>query len=491
MERRIFGIETEFGCLVRDRDLGTPEEVVDLVRDHAFYRERLGVIDLHARDYAFEPARAGGFLRNGGRLYVDAVGSHEEYATPECTDLLDLVAHERAGRMLLQSLLESAGIAEAASFHNNAIDHFGGHTFGSHENYLIEVDEHSFAPALARLLPFLVTRQIFAGSGRVGGHRLARPSSRANVMMLTEHEADYVWVSNFYGVELDKSVDFQLSQRADHIVRTISSRVRFNRAIINPKWDSFYNYANLHRLHILFGESNMSEYATWLKVGTTCIVLHLVEEGIAPEGMELAEPLDALRWVSRDPRMRWIVQLLDGRTIGAVDLHRAYLDAAHGRLRGRDEQLDAVMVEWERTLNDLERDPLSTSDRLDWSAKRSLYERYMAETGAGWHDDALQSLDLEYHNTDPAVSLAAGLEDAGELRRLLTDDRVRDAMQRPPENTRAFARGLVVDRLLASPGARYVIDWDAIVLDRNRVLEMRNPFHTYEKEALRLCASLL
>src|SRR5579875_1957417 len=161
------------------------------------------------------------------------------------------------------------------SFHNNSIDHFGGHTFGCHENYLVQLEDRFFTDALSSLLPFLVTRQIFAGVGRVGGHRLTRPSSKNNIMTLSEHEVDYVWVSNFYGVEIDPTVNFQLSQRADHIVKTISSRVRFNRAIINPKWDSYYSYSNLHRLHVLFGESNMSEYALMLKVGTTCLVLDL------------------------------------------------------------------------------------------------------------------------------------------------------------------------------------------------------------------------
>src|SRR5947209_4121380 len=339
MDRRIFGIETEFGCMVREPSIGTVEEVVEAVKDHAFYEKKLGVIDLHARDYAFEPARAGGFLRNGGRLYIDAVGSHEEYATPECMDLIDLVAHDRAGRAILQSILDDLELADVVSFHNNAIDHFGGHTFGCHENYLVQIEDRFFTDALSHLLPFLVTRQIFAGIGRVGGHRLTRPSSKNNIMTLGEHEVDYVWVSNFYGVEIDPTVEFQLSQRADHIVKTISSRVRFNRAIINPKWDSYYSYSNLHRLHILFGESNMSEYALMLKIGATCAVLDLIEEGCVPEEIEVMDPLDTLRTVSRDQKMKWIVKLRNGKTIPAIDLQRRYLAAAKKHLRRRDPQL--------------------------------------------------------------------------------------------------------------------------------------------------------
>src|SRR5438552_16803090 len=133
MDRRIFGIETEFGCMVRDPVVGSSEDIVEKVKDYAFYDKKLGVIDLHARDYTFEPARAGGFLVNGGRLYIDAVGSHEEYATPECSGIFDLAAQEKAGHRLLQRALDCLDVAGDVSFHNNSVDHFGGHTFGCHE----------------------------------------------------------------------------------------------------------------------------------------------------------------------------------------------------------------------------------------------------------------------------------------------------------------------------------------------------------------------
>src|SRR5580658_1704484 len=428
MEKRIFGIETEFGCMVRDPSVGTSEEVVDLVKNYAFYDKKLGVIDLHARDYAFEPARAGGFLKNGGRLYIDAVGSHEEYATAECSDLLDLVRHDRAGRSLLAGLVAELKLDDAVSFHNNSIDHFGGHTFGCHENYLVQIEDRFFTDALNYLLPFLVTRQIFAGIGRVGAHRLTRPSSKNNIMTIGEHEVDFVWVSNFYGVEIDPTVDFQLSQRADHIVKTISSRVRFNRAIINPKWDSYYSYSNLHRLHILFGESNMSEYACFLKVGTTSLVLDLIEESAMPTDIEIADPLETLRAVSRDCTMNWPVRMRNGQTIPAIELQRRYLDAAKKYLYRKDAQTDLVLQEWETTLDDLERDPLTTADRLDWCAKRVLYQQYIDENGADWQDDVMQSLDLEYHNVDPNNGLFYGLEQAGAMRRMVTDEEVQAAI---------------------------------------------------------------
>jgi len=490
MEKRIFGIETEFGCMVRDPSVGTSEEIVEQVKDYAFYEKKLGVIDLHARDYAFEPARAGGFLKNGGRLYIDAVGSHEEYATAECSDLYDLIRHDRAGRALLSQLLQELQLDEAVSFHNNSIDHFGGHTFGCHENYLVQIEDRFFTDALNYLLPFLVTRQIFAGIGRVGGHRLARPSSKNNIMTLGEHEVDYVWVSNFYGVEIDKTVDFQLSQRADHIVKTISSRVRFNRAIINPKWDSYYSYSNLHRLHILYGESNMSEYALMLKVGTTSLVLDLIEEGIVPQDVEVADPLETLRSISRDPTFRWTVKLRNGKTISAIDLQRRYLDAAKNYMGRKNDQTDMVLTEWEAILDALETDPLSTADRLDWSAKYLLYRDYIQENGVTWQDDIMQSLDLEYHNINPTQGIYYGLEEAGAIRRLVTEEEVQHAITCPPTNTRAAGRGQIITALLDKPNARYVIDWDAIYVERNKQLDLKNPFNTYEKEAARFLKSV-
>ena len=171
MEKRIFGIETEFGCMVRDPSAGTSEDVVEQVKDYAFYEKKLGVIDLHARDYAFEPARAGGFLKNGGRLYIDAVGSHEEYATAECSDLLDLVRHDRAGRMLLSQLVEELHLEDSVSFHNNSIDHFGGHTFGCHENYLVQIEDRFFTGRAFLSAP--VSRH----AANICGHRARRRAS--------------------------------------------------------------------------------------------------------------------------------------------------------------------------------------------------------------------------------------------------------------------------------------------------------------------------
>jgi proteasome accessory factor A len=488
MEQRIVGLETEFGCLVRtdkkSRSVGSAERIVEAVKDHAFLNKRIGLLDMHARDYAFEPARSGGFLVNGGRLYVDAVGSHEEYATPECVTWTDAVAYDRAGRVLLQQLVDDLDLADDVSFYANSVDHFGGHTFGCHENYLVDISASAFRGSLALLMPFLVTRQIFAGVGRVGGHRLNRTDFRKNIMSIGEHDVDTMWVADFYGVEIDNTVDYQLSQRADHIVNVVSSRVRFNRAIINPKRDSYYDYSDLHRLHVLFGEPNMNEYAMWLKVATTCMVLDLMDMGAIPAEVRLDDILGSLKGVSRDTTHKWPVKRTNGTTIGAIDLQRYYLQAAQEYLKGKDEQTDWALREWEETLNGLEADPMSMGDRLDWVAKKQMLLDYMESDGSDWSNDTLHSLDLEYHNINPRTSLYYALQEMDAVTRVCTDEQILRCTHEPPQNTRAKGRAAVISELIKRRWSRYLIDWDWVRVDKDRHLELRNPFHTYDDEAL-------
>jgi proteasome accessory factor A len=343
---RIFGVETEFGCLVADESLGSSEAVVELIKDQIFFEMKLGAIDLHSRDDVFEPAGSGGFLMNGARLYIDAVGSHLEYATAECRTLKDLVANDRAGQRQIVRAIQELGLSDEVSIYNNSVDHFGGHTFGCHENYQVRADDDFLNTTVHLFYPFLATRQIFAGVGRVGGHILTADGIRPNYQEVMDNPVDYIWVSHIYGVEPDDSVHFQLSQRADHIIKTIASRVRFNRALINPKWEHFYSHDGMTRLHLLFGESNQSEFAYMLKVGTTLLMLRLLEDGAIPDDWHLANPLGTLRDVSRDQSYRWIVRMGDGSTMPAVDLQRRYLELAQ-RYRGFDEQTDWTLDSWE------------------------------------------------------------------------------------------------------------------------------------------------
>lgn len=470
---RIFGIETEFGTLV-DPSMGSPEGVVELIKDHVFYDLRLGLIDIHARDEVFEPAESGGFLLNGGRLYIDAVGSHLEYATAECRKLKDIVANDRAGQRTIVRAIKDLGLQDEVDIYNNSIDHFGGHTFGCHENYLVRMTEDFFSHKALLLYAFLVTRQIFAGVGRVGGHILAQ-GGRPNLQEMSENPIDYIWVSQVYNVFSDPSVPFQLSQRSDHIIKTIASRVRFNRAIINPKWEHFYAHDGMHRLHILFGESNQNEYAYALKVGTTSLVLRLIEDGLVPESMQLMEPLIALREVSRDQEYKWPVVMEDGSTSSAIEVQRSYLSLAE-RYRGFDTDTDWVLNEWSSTLEGLESDPLAMGDRLDWVNKRNVVEQYRAAEGLEWGDDALHSVDLEYHNIDPDKSLFY----ATESRRFLDDIDVIDATTDPPQDTRAKGRSALVKKILDKKGPKvYVFDWSGVAVDRNEYVEMPDPFETY------------
>lgn len=475
----IFGVETEFGTLVSDETLGTPEGVVEAIKDFIFYELKLGAIDLHARDDVFEPAQCGGFMLNGSRLYIDAVGSHLEYATAECRSLKDLVANDRAGQRQIVRAIREMDLSDVVDVYNNSVDHFGGHTFGCHENYLIRADDDFLNRSVHLLYPFLVTRQIFSGVGRVGGHILSSNALRPTYQDVIDNPIDYIWVSHVYGVAPDPTVDFQLSQRADHIIKTVASRVRFNRALINPKWEHFYSHQGMTRLHLLFGESNQNEYAYALKVGTTCLVLRLLEDYLVPEKLALAQPLLALREVSRDRDYKWNVSLLKDGKIKATDLQREYLKLAQG-YAGENDQTDWVLREWESILEGLDKDPLALSGKVDWVAKLKIVEQYMESEGVDWQDDSLHSIDLEYHNIDPEKSLFHAFQSMGQTTRFLDDLDIIDAMTEPPSNTRARGRSDLVKRVLSRTQPKfYLFDWNGVALDRHTYVEMPDPFDTY------------
>src|SRR5581483_6204393 len=241
---RIVGLETEYGCLVTDaHGIGCVDSWPVRVKNHLFKKERLGAIDLHYRDYE-EPPGNGGFLLNGGRLYVDM--GHLEYSSPECLTVRDIVAYDLAGDAMLQLGLEEMDATEHVSFLKNNVDHHTGATFGCHENYLMRRDVQFNPDILGTLLSFLATRQVFTGAGRVGS---ANPLS-----------------FEFESLPEDGLVDFQISQRADHIVNDIYQWVQFNRAIINARDEPLADYRKYRRLHLLIGDSNMSPFATALNV---------------------------------------------------------------------------------------------------------------------------------------------------------------------------------------------------------------------------------
>src|ERR1700741_2298744 len=318
---RVVGIETEYGCLLSEEEPHVNSELWPAkVKNHLFRNAEAGTIDLHYRDYE-EPPGNGGFLRNGGRLYLDM--GHIEYASPECLHLHDLVTYEAAGDELLRSALSALEANGRVSFIKNNVDHHTGATFGCHENYLMK-REAQFTPSiLGTLLSFLATRQIFTGAGRVG---------QANPLAF-----------DFEPPQTEKPVTFQLSQRADHIVNDIYQWVQFNRAIINARDEPLADYRKYRRLHLLIGDSNMSPFAAALKVGTTACVLSLLEDGRLPKNFILADAVQSTRDVSRDSTGAWIVRLENGKTIGALDIQWQFYELAHEHLGGADEETDWLL----------------------------------------------------------------------------------------------------------------------------------------------------
>jgi proteasome accessory factor A len=460
MEGRIYGIETEYGCLPPASDpFLSPDFVSIKAKDCVFYRDGLGIVDMHYRGRD-EPPGNGGFLFNGGRVYIDM--GHVEYATPECTGLFDLVAADRAGERLVQRALDQLSLADSAAFFKNNIDHYTGATFGCHENYLVRREVPFSQVLLPAMLPFFVTRQIFAGAGRVGCH--------TDIFE--------------YGSTEDEGVGFQLSQRADHIVTEIYQWIQFSRAIINTRDEPLADWGLYRRLHLLVGDSNMMEYATALKVGTTALVLQLLEEQerVICDDIKLLDPVQAIRDISRDMTYHWEVQLEDGRYTTATEIQRTYLDLAERHLRGRDEEGDWVLDEWRFVIDALEHDPGCLVDRVDWVAKKWLLEYFMREEGLDWQDTWIQSLDLEYHNLNAARSLYFDLYERGMVKRVVSDEQINQAITHPPVDTRASARSRVM-RALTDQKTRYQIDWDSICVGDDKFLSLDDPFLTYGREA--------
>ncbi len=448
---RLFGIETEYGILVEGRGAGDlMEESRLLVRAYAeatgrpsagpwdyrvedprrdmrgFQVDRLSYDTRDAefdrapsarhRHLSAEEERADRVLANGARLYNDH--GHPEYSTPECRTLRDLVTHDRAGmEILLACARRRAAEAEreVSLFKNNTDFHQA--SYGTHEGYLA-ARSVPFETLLFGMLPFLVTRPLFAGAGKVG----------------VETDGPFA-----------KECQFQLSQRADFFTEVASVDTLARRPIFNTRDEAHADPRAHRRLHVICGDANMSEWATSLKVGTTCAVLELIESGWEPL-FRLRDPVRAIKQVSRDPALRWILELEDGRTMRATDLQRIYLQDAKRLLDGSGADMAWTLREWERVLNDLETDWRATTDRVDWAAKRALLESFIEAEGLWWEDPTLRSLDLEYHHLDPERGLFLALEESGEMIRLSDPDVVTCATVRPPADTRAALRGALVER---------------------------------------------
>ena len=484
MRNRIFGLETEYGLLINSDDpTQSPSWLARRIIDHIFHTKQHGVLDQHHRGYDEHPGN-GGFLRNAGRLYVDM--GHIEFATPECHSLTDVVASDRAGDQLVQQALNELGLQDTVSFIKNNIDHETGATFGSHENYLVTRDFPFNLHGLNTLIPFLVTRQIFTGSGRIGVTET--PDGWIPLELLTEEHLHSE-------TRIDPDVPpFQISQRSDHIVNDFFEWVQHNRAIINTRDEPLADPSKFRRIHLLLGDSNLAEFATALKLGTTGLVMQLIEDGCVPQGLELHDSVQALREISRDPERKWLVTSTAGQTLSAFDIQEQYLQAAKNAYHGQDDETNWVLEQWSEVLSDLRTGYEKVIGRVDWASKLWLLESFRDAESLPWTDPWLRSLDLEYHNVNPHTGLFFGLQEGGQAPRLTTDAAVEVAMYNPPRNTRAFGRGELVKHLLkhstsnnddalSDPHqARYVINWSAFQVRGYSLFPMVNPFKTYASE---------
>ena len=380
-------------------------------------------------------------LPNGARFYNDH--THPEYATPECANLRDLLASDRAGERILLECARRRGATRGdggtVRLYKNNTD-FDGHSYGCHENYLLRRDI-PFQKVIEGLVPFLVTRQVFAGAGKVG-------------------------------VEVDRGADqavFQLAQRSDFFEVVASVDTMARRPLVNTRDEPHADPTRYRRLHIIIGDANMSEFATALKVGTLSLVLELLEQEDALHP-GLADPVGAVRSISRDPTRTWPVELEDGTHTTALEIQHAYLARARQALSGRDAESDLVMAQWGEVLEALGEDPSRLVGRCDWVTKKWMIDAFAAAEGLDWQrpeDRAwLQSQDLEYHNIDPDEGLFLLMEaaDPGAVSRTTTEEEVRMASATAAPGTRARFRGRCLDRFADSVRA---VNWDRIEFSLN------------------------
>jgi proteasome accessory factor A len=406
------------------------------------------------------------FLENGARLYLD-VGSHPEYATPECDSIFDLVVHDKAGERILESLVRSAeqrlreeGIRGDVYLFKNNTDS-AGNSYGCHENYLVG-REGDFSKFTDVLIPFLVTRQIYAGAGKV--------------------------------LQTARGAMYSISQRAEHIWEGVSSATTRSRPIINTRDEPHADAERFRRLHVIVGDSNMSEYTTFLKVGTVAILLRMLEEDSGSwRDMTLENPIRAIREISHDPTCRRTVRLSDGRELSAANIQAYYLERALKFAKknklGPLEQKALDM--WEHVMTHIESDPLKLETEVDWVMKYHLIERYRER-----HDLALASprvalVDLAYHDISQSSSLFYLLQRRGMAERVVDDESIETATNVPPATTRARLRGAFIKR--AKERKRdYTVDWVHLKLNdqAQRTVLCKDPFKSRDERVERLIASL-
>ncbi len=452
MDRRIYGLENEYGvtCTLRGQRRLSPDEVARYLFRRVVSWGRSSNV----------------FLANGARLYLD-VGSHPEYASPECDSLHDLVAHDKAGEWILEQLVESAEARLAEEgirgdiylFRNNTDS--AGNSYGCHENYLTSRDD-DLNHYTEVLIPFLVSRQIYAGAGKV--------------------------------LQTARGAQFSISQRAEHIWEGVSSATTRSRPIINTRDEPHADSDRYRRLHVIVGDSNMSEYATFLKVGACSLILRMLEDPtVVLRDLTLENPIRAIREISHDLTCRRRVRLANGREASALEIQSEYLNRAlrYAETHELQPQEKQALQMWEHVMAGLERDPLTLDREIDWVAKHNLIEAYRDRNDLALGHPRVSLLDLQYHDINRERSVFYKLQSAGLVERITTDAAIIEAMEVPPQTTRARLRGEFIRR--AKERKRdYTVDWVHLKLNdqAQRTVLCKDPFISTDERVERLIASL-
>jgi len=452
VERRIFGIETEYGvtCTFRGQRRLSPDEVARYLFRRVVSWGRSSNV----------------FLRNGARLYLD-VGSHPEYATPECDNVVDLVARDKAGERILEGLLVDAdrrlreeGIAGDIYLFKNNTDS-AGNSYGCHENYL--VPRHGELGRLTDILtPFLVTRQMICGAGKV--------------------------------LQTPRGAVYCVSQRAEHIWEPVSSATTRSRPIINTRDEPHADAERFRRLHVIVGDSNMSETTMLLKVGSTDLLLRMIEAGAVLRDMTLDNPIRAIREVSHDMTGRSRVRLANGREMSALEIQYEYLNRAKDftSKNGRDAVSGRVLDMWERALGAIETGNLDMIAReIDWVTKYQLIERYRAKHDLPLSAPRVAQLDLAYHDVRRGRGLYYLLQRRGAVDRVIRDLDIFEAKSIPPQTTRAKLRGEFI-RHAQERRRDFTVDWVHLKLNdqAQRTVLCKDPFRSVDERVERLIASM-
>jgi proteasome accessory factor A len=383
-------------------------------------------------------------LTNGGRLYVD--GAHPEYSTPETTNARDVVCYEKAGEWILDGCREAANRKlppgqQLLVYKNNSDGK--GNSYGYHENYLV-ARAVSFERLVEGLTPFLVSRMIFAGAGKVGSEN---------------------------GTE---ACDYQICQRADFFETLIGLDTMAKRPIINTRDEPHADEEKYRRFHVIVGDANMAEPTTYLKVGTTAIVLAMLEDGALGKDLTLDDPVRAVKEISHDPTCRRTVRLKRGVELTAVELQREYLGMALDYYSAAEQSpvVSDVLERWQAVLDRLAADPLACAREIDWVIKWELLRSYTARKAVGYDDQRVRMLDLQYHDLRKDKSIYYRLEREGYVDRVVGDDEIRRAMVEPPTDTRAYFRGTCLRKF---PEQVYGASWSSVLLDAGEASVKRVP----------------